>query len=75
MQKYALRNFWRHLFTAQTDLALELQKLGKRLPPKMLWQFDNCGENKVLFCIIFHLLLNEEITTQQNIEQNNVHLC
>ena len=30
-----------------SDLALELKKLGLHMPPKISWQFDNCGENKV----------------------------
>ena len=30
-----------------SDLALELKKIGLQMPPKISWQFDNCGENKV----------------------------
>ncbi len=35
-----------------SDLALELKKVGLQMPPKISWQFDNCGENKVLFITI-----------------------
>ena len=37
-----------HVNPAMSDLALELKKVGLQMPPKISWQFDNCGENKVL---------------------------
>lgn len=34
---------------ALEDLSNELAKLGFKMPPNISLQFDNCGENKVLF--------------------------
>jgi hypothetical protein len=38
---------------AMQHLADELQKLGKLMPRVLHWQFDNCGENKVIsyYCL------------------------
>ena len=39
-----------------SDLALELKKVGLQIPPKISWQFDNCGENKV-----FHFYIGKDM--------------
>lgn len=36
-------------YLAQSDLQTELLKKGLHMPSKMMWQFDNCGENKVIY--------------------------
>jgi len=43
---------------AQSDLAFELRKCGLQMPPKISWQFDNCGENKVCSIILNKLLIS-----------------
>ncbi len=37
-------------------LSKELGKLGLRMPRKLHFQFDNCGENKVCMCKLLKLL-------------------
>ena len=41
---------------ALIDLAAELKKYGKRMPKEFIFQFDNCGENKV--CKYVHMIQN-----------------
>ena len=44
------------------DLAKELHKLGMSLPPTVIFQFDNCGENKNKEMFAFMSLLIENHT-------------
>jgi hypothetical protein len=52
------------------QLAEKLKAIGLSMPPKIVFQFDNCRENKVTFCVN-NLFLN---CSDQFVEQRNVHI-
>ena len=44
---------------AMEQLSQDLAALGLAFPPIVNWQFDNCGENKVIkYYILFNLFFN-----------------